>query len=234
MKLFLTFIFAFLSLYSVSGQTVRKTFEGADLDSSYFARLQEEYGRKKKLPENFEKQTLLALSYFPELKDVKINFRVRRKTSPLMVRPTVGSTIFRSAKKRTYIIFISCHSPKVDSILMKNLTLDAQVGVVGHELSHVSFFITQGRFGMFKVAIGNLSWKYLDKIEFETDRSTIQHGLGWQLLTWSEFVRVKLKMEKWRGADEYIKGKSKRPKARYMNPETIKAVMADNPIYQSN
>ena len=233
MKLLFTSVF-FLSTLSVSGQKVRETFAGLDFDSSSYAKLQEEFGKKKKLPEGFERQTLLALSYFPELKDVKINFRVKRKASPLMVRPTVGSTIFRSAKKRTYIIFISCHSPKVDSILMKNLPLDAQIGVVGHELSHVSFFITQGRFGMFKVAAGNLSWKYLDKIEFETDRSTIQHGLGWQLLTWSEFVRVKLKIEKWRGADDYVQGKSKRPKARYMNPETIKAVMAGNPIYQSN
>jgi hypothetical protein len=226
-------LFFILLLFSFPGfsQQVRKTFVGQDFDSSYYANLLKEVGAKKNLPKGYEKQTLLALTYYPELKDVKIEFRLRRINSPLMVRPSVGSSIFRSAKKRKYIIFISNYSPEVDTILMKNLPLDAQVGVLGHELAHVSFFIAHGRFGMLKVAFGNLSWKYLDRIEFETDRSTIEHGLGWQLLCWSEVVRVRLKMERWRGADEYIHGKTNRPRGRYMNPETIKAVIADSPIY---
>lgn len=148
-----------------------------------------------------------------------------------MVRPSVAGTVVRSAKKRKYIIFISCYAPRVDSVLMHNLPLDAQVGVVGHELAHVSFFLDQGRFGMLRVACGNLSSRYLDRIEFETDRSTIHHGLGFQLLCWSEYVRVKLKMERWRGADEYLTGKTKHPRTRYMNPETIKAVMDEHPLY---
>jgi len=218
--------------FSIHAQIIRKSFEGIEFSKEYYDSLTKTVGLRKKLPNDYQKQILQALTYFPELKNVSIVFRLKKSSSPLMVRPTVGSSVFRSAKNRTYIIFISSHSPSVDSILMKNLPLDAQIGVVGHELSHVSFFINQGRFGMFKVALGNLSWKYLDKIEFETDRTTVLHGLGYQLLVWSEFVRVKLKMEKWRGADEYIQGKTNRPKERYMNPETIKAVMAHCSLYK--
>jgi hypothetical protein len=223
-------IFSFYTISSGFSQQVQKTFTNYVIDSASYNDLLQNYGRCKNLPSGYEKQTLLALSFFPELKDVKINFKLKKQTSPLMVMPTLGSTIFRSPKKRTYIVFISTSS-KMDSVIIKNLPYDAQIGVLGHELSHVSFFIGQGRFGMFRVVLGNISRKYLDKIEFETDRSTIDHGLGWQLLSWSEYVREKLKMKKWKDIDEYIYGKSRRPKGRYMNPETIKAVMDMNPLY---
>jgi hypothetical protein len=226
--LFLSFIFSSTIGYS---QNLRKDFFQADFDSSYYSNLSREFGQRKSLPKGYEKQALHALSYYPELKNVKIQFRVKKKNSPLMVRPTLGSSIFSSAKKRTYIIFISSSSAHMDSVLIEHLPLNAQVGVIGHELAHVSFFIGKGRWGMLRVAFGNLSGKYLNKIEFETDWSTINHGLGWQLLTWGDFVRDKLKMEKWKGVDEYIYGKAKTPRSRYMNPETMRAVMEDSPLY---
>lgn len=214
------------------GQTVRRTFEGIDFGQTYYDSLLKEYGSGKKLPDGYTNQTLQALAYFPELKNVRIVFRIRRISSPLMVRPSIASSVFRSPARRTYIIFISSHSPAVDSILMKNLPLDAQIGVIGHELSHVSYFIHVGRVQMIKVGLGNFSAKFLNRIEFETDRATIEHGLGWQLLKWSELVRVKLKLERWRGADEYLEGKTSQPRQRYMNPESIRAVMQQCPIYQ--
>lgn len=228
---FFLLVILIISGYAAFSQTVRKTFTDSEFDAVYFADIKREFGFGKKLPPEYESQILHALSYFPELKNVRIQFRIRRKNSPLMVRPTVGSAVFRSAKKRTYIVFISSHSPEVESILMKNLPLDAQIGVLGHELAHISFFVGKGRGQMIRVALGNLSRNYLDRIEFETDRSAIEHGLGWQLLSWSEFVRVKLKLERWRGADDYIYGRASKPRARYMNPETIKAVIAENPVY---
>lgn len=228
------FLFFFFVSFIAQSQSIRKSFLQESFDSCYFANLQKEYGKGKKLPIGFEKQALLALSYYPELKDTKIDFRTRKKNSPLMVRPTVGSAIFRSAKKRRYIVFISSHSSHADSILMKNLPLDAQIGVLGHELAHIAFFNKKGRWGMMKVALGNFSRSYLDRIEFETDRSAIEHGLGWQLLSWSEYVRIKLRLERWRGADEYIHGKASRPRARYMNPETIRTVIAESPVYHSS
>lgn len=227
--LFLLLIFA---SFSLQAQTIRKTFEEETFDSLFLSGLKDDYGKGKKLPKGFETQTLHALSYYPELENTKIQFRIRRKSSPLMVRPTVGSAIFRSAKKRTYVVFISSSS-RFDSILMKHLPIDAQIGVLGHELAHVVFFNGKSRMGMLEVAMGNFSRKYLDRIEFETDRSAIEHGLGWQLLCWSEYVRVKLKLERWRGADEYIHGKTDRPRARYMNPETIRLVIEECPVYHS-
>ena len=212
-------------------QNVRKNLSAADLDSLSCIHLSEEFAENKTLPEDYQRQTLQALSFYPELKKTKIDFRIRKQRSPLLVRPTVMSSIFRAPKKRTYLVLISSYSPEMDSILINYLPYDAQVGVIGHELAHISFFIQQSRFGIFEVAFGNLSEKFLDKIEFDTDRSTIDHGLGWQLLSWSEFVKVQLKMNKWKGIDAYIDQKTDRPCSRYMNPETIRALIARNPIY---
>jgi hypothetical protein len=46
------------------------------------------------------------------------------------------------------------------------------------------------------------------------------HGMGNQLLAWSEEVRKKLNITMWKGTR-----KNKIPKERYMNPDTIRRLM---------
>ena len=60
----------------------------------------------------------------------------------------------------------------------------------------------------------------MDAFEYNTDKRSIQHGLGYQLLSWSEEVRSKLNLNQWGGAN-----KPERKRERYMNPETIKKSM---------
>ena len=66
----------------------------------------------------------------------------------------------------------------------------------------------------------HLSKKKMDTFEFNTDKRCIDHGLGFQLLSWSKEVREKLKLTRWGGAKN-PEGKNER----YMNPETIINVM---------
>jgi hypothetical protein len=191
-------------------------FTNEEIDSLSIHELNLTFGNKKKLVPTYKQQTLLALSYFPELTDTKIIFKSKRINSPLMMRPSLASSIFRSAKKRTYIIFISSYSSQMDPVIMDKLSLNAQVG----------------RWGIVKLVLGNLSSRYIDRLEFNNDKATIEHGLGWQLLSWSEFVREKLKMERWRGVDGFLYGETDQPKSRYMNPETIRAAMKQLPVYE--
>ncbi|MCI5106866.1 MAG: hypothetical protein MRY76_09150, partial [Pseudomonadales bacterium] len=72
------------------------------------AQLQAEYGRNKELPPGFELQTLLALSHYPSLKDVRIRFIVDDVNIPLSSRPHWASML-RSASKRTYLVVIDSH-----------------------------------------------------------------------------------------------------------------------------
>lgn len=225
---FLFIALAFAINYS-QAQTIVKEFHPDSLTNEKFLDLKRNYGNNKSLPKDFEKQTLIALSYFPELKDVKIKFRIKNKTTPLATRPSFTG-MFRSAKRRTYFIIISKKSISyLDTILLQHLNYNAQIGVLGHELSHVSDFINKGFGSMCRVACGHFSKKYVNRFEFNTDRSCINHGLGYQLLSWSINVRLNLKSSSWLGAASLPPDATSE---RYMNPSTIESIFATHPLYQ--
>ena len=163
-------------------------------------------------------------------KAVKIKFRIKNKITPLSTRPSfVG--MFRFTKNRTYIITISKKSISfLDTILLCNLNYNAQIGVLGHELSHVSDFNSKGFGSMCRVVIGHLSKKYVDSFEFITDRACIDHGLGYQLLAWSINVRENLKSTSWLGAANMPPDSISE---RYMNPGTIERILLMHTMYQS-
>src|SRR6185436_15371262 len=94
------------------------TLNGEHFD---YETLHKEFGRYKKLPRGYGLQTLIALSKYPELKNVKINFTFMKSGYPLTARPEF-LTVFRSPKKRTYQIAISTEINKErDALLLKNL-----------------------------------------------------------------------------------------------------------------
>lgn len=174
---------------------------------------------RKRIPLAYEEPILSALSYFSDLDKVKIRFRVRRTYAPLSTRPS-WSNMLRRGDRRLYIVTISDSSiNKLSPILFKRLPYDAQVGVIGHELSHVVDFKKKSFFGMMRVAVGNTSSRYLDKFEYKTDSICIQHGLADNLLAWSIAVREQLHVDYWRGSDNV--NKKAVSKERYMNPSTI-------------
>jgi hypothetical protein len=172
----------------------------------------------KTIPPQFEKQIRVALAYYPTLKNTKIIFKIKKTRSPLAAAPTFWSA-FRRASKRTYIITISSESsvPFLNKILLDSLGFNAQIGVLGHEISHILEFNSKNSLFFVGLVLRNLSKKSIDKFENDTDRRCIEQGLGYQLLAWSTEVRGNLKIKEWRGADNL--GEQKRE--RYMSPPTI-------------
>jgi len=186
-----------------------------------------EFGNNKVIPPQYEKPILTALSYFPELKNVHIVFRIKKAYSGLTTKPNFSS-VFKSKDHRTYIITIS--NETIDTLrplLLQNLTFEQQVGVIGHELSHVVDFNSNNFPQTIGVGIGHISKKYLDKMEFNTDRICIQHGLGKYLLAYSKHVRETMHVHNWRGSDYVNKGNGNGKYERYMNPETIEKTMKE-------
>ena len=195
------FLFLFISPFFIFGQKPRKNFESESLSQQSISDLNREFGKKKRYPQRYEMQVLLALSYYPELKNTSISFRIRKRHTALETRSTwLG--LLEPRKKRQYVITISDSSePMLTPILFKNLPFNAQVGVVGHELGHVTDFSSMFTSQILKHAIRNVSSRYIDRFEFKTDSICIAHGLGYQLLAWSSFVRQKMHRENWDGAD---------------------------------
>jgi len=228
----LIILIAFMFFNSVNAQKVVHTFYEDSISQKETSNLKSIYGNNKTMPKDFEAQTLIALSYFPELKDIKIKFRLKNRITPLATRPTIFS-LFRSAKKRTYIITISKQSnAKLDTITLKNLKFNTQIGVIGHELSHISDYLNRDLLEMNRIGLDIIfSKKRIDTLEYNTDMSCINHGLGFQLLDWSVSVRENLERPNWFGTDN-LNNDDKRE--RYMNPSTIINILNTHPLYEGN
>ena len=181
------------------------------------------YAKNKEIPEQYRKPILTALSYFPELQDVHIVFRIKKAYTPLTTRPNFAG-MFKAKDHRTYIITISNETiDTLTRLLFENLSFDEQVGVMGHELSHVVDFNSKNFIQNLKNGIGHLSKRYLDKMEFNTDRICVMHGLGKYLEAYSMHVRQSMHVHNWRGADFVFDNNGVHE--RYMNPDTIEKYM---------
>jgi hypothetical protein len=216
--------------HSAVCQAPRKNFNPDSLSESYFTELKKEYGNKKKYPLQFEKQILIALSYYPEFKNTPINFRIRIRHSPANTRSTWAG-LFETKQKRHFVITISDSTESMlMPLLFKNLSFNAQIALIGHELAHVADFSAKTTLQIMRHAVSNVSAKYVDRFEYNTDAICIAHGLGYQLLEWSSFVRMKMNTVNWDGPD-YAHRPKKRE--RYMNPATILKRINEDPLYNS-
>lgn len=176
------------------------------------------YGKNKILPKGHELQALLALSHYPELRDVHIEFVQTETMIPLSSRPKVF-TKMKSPEQHKYLVVISTKSTaSLEKVLLKNLPFNAQVGVLGHELGHTVFYLNKGFFDVLRIGISYLFPGYRETFEKDTDRRTINHGLGYQLHSWAQFIRDKDDKEKRGEGDSFLD-------KYYLTPTQIKAAM---------
>ena len=226
--LFRVTLLLLISHLNTYGQVPNRKFYEHAYDSTRYSKNR----NHKKIQTEITPQVLLALSFYPELSDTKIIFRYRKRKTPLSSRPRIWST-FRKRKNRTYIITISTKSnTKLTPILFSNLTYNAQIGVLGHELGHITEYKNKDTWQLLGLYLRLLNAENVNEFEFKTDRTCIEHGLGYQLHEWSQYVRLALDVPEWRGASDAIYGKkTSTQELRYMNPETIKNYISKNSIY---
>lgn len=148
--------------------------------------LRTEFGAKKEIPAHLEAQTLIALSFYPELKDVAIRFKYSDLKTTMAARPTLPSA-FRD-NRRVYTIYIDALCAHQHGILLDQVPFNAQIGLIGHELAHIKYYEQLNSFQVMKLAAVYLLDKQKEKYEKFTDDLTIRQGLGWQLWQWSQFV----------------------------------------------
>jgi hypothetical protein len=139
------------------------------------------------IPTELEIPMLLALIHFPEIKNSRIKFKLAKIKTTMNARPTMGSLIFRSKEKRTYIVRIN--DQKMDSVIsIFEVPYNAQIGVFGHEFSHFVDYVGLSFWGVLKRGLSYGSPEKKSAYEKQTDILTIQHGLGEELLDWSDYV----------------------------------------------
>jgi hypothetical protein len=190
-----------------------------------YDKLNQRYGKNKELPKGFELQALIALQHYPELKDTRIRFIVTDVGIPLSSRPHWASML-RSAKKRQYLVVIdNKRENSRQALLLKNQPFNAQVGIIGHELSHTAYYLNSSFFQILADAACQLS---ACRIGFEraTDKRLINYGLGWQRYDHARFVRSRLSPNPENAANS-VSGSGA-----YMSPSELLALMQKNSMYQ--
>ena len=103
----------------------------------------------------------------------------------MMAQPRT-KTIF-DGRNRTYIVFINNDSAGT-GFLPGDLSFNQLVGVLGHELGHVSYYTGRTALNLIVDGIGYYSKNYRRDFEVGTDMITVDHGLGWQLLDFTDFL----------------------------------------------
>jgi hypothetical protein len=147
------------------------------------------YGQNKRLVEKYELQTLLALSHYPELQEVYIRFYEEDALLPLASRPE-PATMLGAKDQWQYNVIISTSSiDDLEPILLHKLPFDAQIGIIGHELAHTAYYLDKNIFQMLLIALNYPFPGFRADFEKNTDRRTVFHGLGWQLLHYSQYAR---------------------------------------------
>lgn len=174
----------------------------------------------KNLPEGYEWQALQALSYYPELKNTKIEFRMGNFQFAHTCRPKIP-WLLNPFGARAYLITISksLDGPLSDT-LFGRLPLNAQIGVLGHELAHILDYEQKSAAQLIMDGLGYGFYNYRKQFENDTDLRTIRKGLGYQLLAWSKSVHHLLEAD---GRGDL-----------YFSPERIQSEIASDPTYQNS
>lgn len=222
-----TLFFITFTLWA-NAQAPQTVFTFEEYDAVYY----EQFGNNKRIPDKIRPQVLTALSFYPELKNTRIVFRLKKRKTPLTSRPRISSA-FLPKGIRSYVITLSTETESfLAPILFSELPYNAQIGVLGHEIAHIAEYKTKTSFQLIGLGfkIGNPQFE--DRFEFNTDKRAIEHGLGHQLLDWSRFVRTALNIVEWKGASINLdEGNKPEAQERYMNPETIQNYIAQYSIY---
>lgn len=177
--------------------------------------LREEFGTNKNYPRKYEVSILTALSYYPELKDVSITFRRKNIRTTMSALPH-GLFLITKDEKRKYVINIGTNGG-ISSLLLPELSFNARVGVIGHELAHVIDYETMSKGELIKFSADYLfSRDKRSKIEQNTDKIAIGKGLGEQVYFFSDYVFNHAKVPR-----KYLKYKERI----YFSPEEIANIL---------
>ncbi len=156
-----------------------------DLDS-----LKKRIGENKILAPGYEVQSALALTAFPELEEVSIEFVMTDYGAPMESSVDPWSLIGLRRNRKYQILLNDATGSFFDPILLRNLPFDAQVGILAHELGHTVYY---HNLNLLEFAQWGLCYAmdndFRAKHERSTDLMPVLYGLGHQIYQYAYFVR---------------------------------------------
>lgn len=169
----------------------------------------------KIIPDLFKVEAKIALSFYPELKKVPIEFRLTRQmgTSVMKAQPQLRS-LFLKKEKRKYIILISRQfGIKNMELSTVNIPSEVIIGWLGHELGHIMDYKDRNSLNLIGFGLRYvLSESYLKKAEQRADRFAVEHQMKNYILATKNFIL---------DHTDLTEGYKKKIKRLYVSPEDI-------------
>lgn len=210
-----------LNLHDLKITPVQKI--NKDAMQASMEKLRQIFGLNKKVPKEVISNFYTAIGYYPELKDVNIKVRYGNIKTTMQCRPRWDFFLQRK-EKRSYIIYIGNKRKKASGVMYADLPLNAQVGVMGHELAHIIDYQSMNNIQLTRFGIDYITAKRKKEIENRIDLIAIHRGLGYQIKDFSKYV-----FEESGASLKYLRYKMKF----YFRPHQIKEVLATIPLYSN-
>lgn len=117
-----------------------------------------------------------AISHYPELKNEHIKIKEKNMNCTMQAWPVTTVSFFI---RRKYVIYIN----KGNNVNIKDLSYKGLVGKIGHELAHIIDYKDMSIMSIIFFAFLYRTYpKFRRMVERSTDITTIEHGLGEELL----------------------------------------------------
>ena len=187
LTLFIIHLFPLASLQQQLEDIIPEHFPELDIDIDL-----ERFGVNKEIPDEIREVTLLALSHYPELMDVNIDFQFQNKIrgSVMQAQPKIGSLLFNNKDNRAYRIKISRHLELLDEMVpIEELPHKVLLGWIGHELGHIKDYLDRSMVNMMAFGVKYvLSDRFVTQAEIAADSHSVSNGLGKAIVATKEFV----------------------------------------------
>lgn len=149
------------------------------------------FENNKIIPEDILEEAKVALSYYPELKDVEIEFRYKEniKKSFMQAQPKF-TNLFKGKKNRSYYVFISSRFLiEEEEFSMTDVPSEVLIGWLGHELGHIMDYRDKSAMGLVVFGMRYLtSSNYIKEAERAADTFAVSHGMGDYILATKNFI----------------------------------------------
>lgn len=187
LSLFISQLLSFANFQHQLDQIIPDDFPELDIDIDL-----ERFGVNKNIPDEIREVTLRALSHYPELLDVKIDFQFQNKIrgSVMQAQPKIGSLLFNNKDNRNYRIKISRHLELLDErVPIEELPHEVLLGWIGHELGHIKDYLERSMANMVSFGIRYvLSDRFVTQAEIAADSYSVANGLGEAIVATKEFI----------------------------------------------
>jgi hypothetical protein len=187
LTLYISQLFSFANLQHQLDKIIPDEFPEVEIDLDF-----EQFASNKDIPDEIRDVTLLALSHYPELLDVKIDFQFQNKIrgSVMQAQPKIGSLLFNNKDNRSYRIKISRYLELMDErVPIEQLPKEVLLGWIGHELGHVKDYLDRSMANMIAFGVRYvLSDRFVTQAEMAADSYSVANGLGEAIVATKEFI----------------------------------------------